>query len=77
MASRKHPVSRNQTRLWTRVELIGQRRPACHPRAMSTGQPRSIAVLADRRRPQVRARFLRDHPGSQAENAGSIPVIRS
>ncbi|AIG81035.1 Hypothetical protein AJAP_41300 [Amycolatopsis japonica] len=45
--------------------------------AIQRGQPRSIAATPSKRRPQVRATFQHDHAGSQAEYAGTIPVIRS
>ncbi len=41
------------------------------------GQPRSTGVPRAHQQPQVRAVFQASGYGSQAENAGSIPVIRS
>jgi len=48
-----------------------------HSWAISTGQQGSITVTQDRPCPQVKPRTPAGEPGSQAVNAGSIPVTRS
>jgi hypothetical protein len=50
---------------------------ACPEHAPKGGHWRSTAGPQNQRDSQVRALDHGHHPGSQAENAGSIPVIRS
>jgi hypothetical protein len=50
---------------------------SCHWRAINPGDQRCLTVTRGRIAPQVRLRIVSNGADSQADSAGSIPVIRS